>query len=208
MQLTVRGLGCRYGDDWVFRYLQLSLETSGTVAVVGPSGVGKTTLLSVLGGLLEPSEGTVLIDGRPPDPGAIGWIFQTTNAFSNRTVLSNLTAPLLLIGEDAADSQLRALDAARVVGLSHRLDTRARHLSGGELQRLAIARAIAGRPRLILADEPTGQLDATTTESVLDAMMTNRPSGTAVVVCTHDPLVAARCDLLLRLDYGRLVEAR
>ncbi len=208
MQLSASRLGHRYGDGWIFRDLHLSLEAAGSIAIVGPSGIGKTTLLSLLGGLLEPTEGTVLINRCPPDPGAIGWIFQTTNAFGNKTVLRNLVAPLLLTGHDANESQLRAIDAARVVGLSHRLAMRARHLSGGELQRLAIARAIARRPPLILADEPTGQLDTSTTDSVLNAMMANRPAGTAVVVCTHDALVAACCDHVLRLDSGRLIEER
>lgn len=199
MRVALTRVGCRAGGRWIFRGVDLNVDAGAAVAIIGPSGVGKTTLLSAIGGLLDPTEGVRLIDGGEPRAGDYGWIFQTTNAFGNRTVDHNVLAPLLLAGVDAAAAMAATQRSIEAVGLSSRTHTKARHLSGGELQRLAIARAVARNVPLILADEPTGQLDSTTTTDVLDVLFDRREQGSTLIVCTHDHTVARRCDSVLRL---------
>lgn len=201
--LTLEGLGHRYGDHWVFRNVELDITLPTSVAILGPSGVGKTTLLAITGGLLRPREGSVALGGAPcsePRAGSVAWVFQTSNAFGNRSVTDNVLCPLLLTGMDDSLASRRATAAMKSVGLFDRRRNSARHLSGGELQRVGIARAIALATDFIFADEPTGQLDETTTAEVVEALIVDRTPNSLVLVVTHDPYVAEHCEQEYRLS--------
>ncbi|GMV84690.1 MAG: macrolide ABC transporter ATP-binding protein [Dehalococcoidia bacterium] len=215
MPLRLRGVSHRYGPSmpWVVRGIDLEIGDGELVALMGPSGSGKTTLLSILGLLTRPAEGEVLLDGEPV-PGRMAaerrttefaWVFQTANALLRRTALEN--ASLQLLARGAARQSAHAVAAAELerVGVGHLAARPARLLSGGELQRVCIARALAAAPRWILADEPTGQLDHATTLEVSAALMAGRPIGTGVIIATHDPEVAHRCGRVIRLVDGAVV---
>lgn len=207
MWVTLDRLGHRFEEGWLFRNLSVDLMSTST-AITGPSGVGKTTLLSIIGGLLSPVEGQVRFEGDAGVPPRIGWVFQTTNVFGNRSVFANLHSALVLIGRDAAPAETRAVDAATKLGLGDRLHTKARKLSGGEQQRLGIARAIAQEPPLILADEPTGQLDDRNSQLIIELLVANRPANSTVVVATHDRLVADQCEVEYRLSRSGVERVR
>jgi putative ABC transport system ATP-binding protein/lipoprotein-releasing system ATP-binding protein len=191
-----------------------TIERGRSAAILGPSGSGKSTLLSVLGGLVRPDDGTVRVDlGPQATDGAsvalrdvTAWVLQTTNVLPERSALENVVVAALTQHGDRRRARAEAERRLESVGLADRAHDSARVLSGGELQRVVIARALAsGRP-FLLADEPTGQLDRATSMMVLDALL--RSSGDAgVVIVTHDPAVAARCDVTARLEDGRVVAA-
>ncbi len=187
-----------------------------SVAIVGASGSGKSTLLGLLAGLDVPSAGSVRIDDTEIfdldedaraelRAGTIGFVFQSFQLLPALTALENVMLPLELTGTDDAQAQAeRWLDR---VGLSARRRHYPKHLSGGEQQRVALARAFAPNPRLLLADEPTGNLDAATGAAVIDLIFElNREAGTTLVLVTHDEALAARCGRVLRMAAGRLSE--
>jgi lipoprotein-releasing system ATP-binding protein len=216
MSLSLRGIGHAYvRGRWVLRDVDLEVAAGESVALVGPSGSGKTTLLSIVGLLQRPSEGTVSLDGRQVSAGGRGrsgllgevfaWVFQSVNTLRHRSALDNTALGLLARGLRRGDAEAAAAEALHRVGLAGFETTPVETLSGGELQRVCIARAVAARPRFLLADEPTGQLDRSTSDRVLDALWQARGSETAVVIATHDPDAAARCDRVLRLIDGRVV---
>jgi len=216
MPLTLRGVSHRYGPrlPWVVRGVDLEIADGESVALMGPSGSGKTTLLSILGLLTHAAEGEVLLDDRPvTDSRAaaslrttqFSWVFQTANALLRRTAVENAALQLLARGSAPDVARRTAIVELDRVGVGHLKDRPARLLSGGELQRVCIARALAAAPRWILADEPTGQLDHATTLEVGSALIEQRPIGTAVIVATHDPEVAARCGRIVRLVDGSIV---
>jgi putative ABC transport system ATP-binding protein len=195
----------------------ISFEVRGgeAVAIVGVSGSGKSTLLGLLAGLDTPSAGRVRIDGHElyaldEDGRAalrgrmVGFVFQSFQLLPAMTALENVMLPLELAGDASAESAARAmLDR---VGLSERLGHYPKQLSGGEQQRVAIARAFVTRPALLLADEPTGNLDAATGHQIIDLMFElNREHGTTLLLVTHDEDLSRRCDRVLRLAGGRLV---
>ena len=198
----------------VLRDISFTIEPGTVQAIVGPSGSGKTTLLTILGLLIRPTQGDILLDGRPVPRGAgaraalraerYGWVFQTVNVLNRRSVVDNASLGLLAKGAPLSDAREAALGALAAVGLGAMAERPAHSLSGGELQRLCIARAIAAQSRFLLADEPTGQLDRTTTAEVLDAIIGVRRPETAIVIVTHDPTVAARCDQVWELEDGRI----
>jgi putative ABC transport system ATP-binding protein/lipoprotein-releasing system ATP-binding protein len=202
----------RYGRNLVvLEDIDLQVGPSETIAIVAPSGSGKTTLLSILGGLLAPSGGSVLLDGQPLASrglpvGTLAWVFQTINLFSRRTAGDNVAIGALALGLDNhtarrdADYALARVDLG---GFGHR---RANTLSGGEAQRVGIARALAGRPRYLLADEPTGQLDRSTSAVVADALFSARSDDMTIMIATHDLGVAERCERVLAIVNGRLQE--
>ncbi|GIW19928.1 MAG: ABC transporter ATP-binding protein [Chloroflexota bacterium] len=210
MSLRVSGVAHRYGNGPIVLVdVDLEVEADDTLAIVGPSGSGKTTLLSIMGGLLQPTEGEVVLDGfvvgREELPsGSLSWIFQTINLLGRRTALDNVALGLLALGYSVDEARERARTMLETVGLRGLEDRPAMTLSGGEAQRVGVARALVGRPRYVLTDEPTGQLDRSTSLLVADALFTARPAGTAIVVASHDPLLADRCRRRYELVDGRL----
>jgi ABC-type lipoprotein export system ATPase subunit len=204
VQVIVNGVGLSFGEVRVLDAVDLALEPGECVALVGPSGSGKSTLLGVVGGLIPPDEGSVhrLPVGSP----LVTWITQTTSVLARRSVLDNVRLGLYATGtgpDEAIESATRALTA---VGLEHLAQRRASSLSGGERQRLVVARALIAQPGLVLADEPTAQLDRQNADAMVDSLIDNRPRETTVVIATHDPLVAARCDRVLRIESGTVLE--
>jgi putative ABC transport system ATP-binding protein len=195
--------------------VSLDIAAGEAVAIVGASGSGKTTLLGLLAGLDLPSAGRVHIDGvdlttLDEDGRAtlrrrlVGFVFQSFQLLPALTALENVMLPMELAG--ARDAREAAVALLTRVGLAERLDHYPRQLSGGEQQRVASARAFAGPPRLLFADEPTGNLDSTTGEEIVDLMFDlNREHHTTLLLVTHDEKLAARCRRRLRLDAGRLV---
>ncbi|WP_275581096.1 ABC transporter ATP-binding protein [Natronosporangium hydrolyticum] len=186
--------------------VSLEVTTGETVAIMGPSGSGKTTLLALLGGLLPVQEGLVAVvtndqATRPTD--YVAWVLQTVNVLADRTVADNVALGGLSAGQRYADAVETARWWLAEVGLLERGDDPVGVLSGGEIQRVVIARALASARPLVLADEPTGQLDAATTATVLSVLL-DGSHGRSVVVVTHDPEVARRCDRALRLRDGVL----
>jgi putative ABC transport system ATP-binding protein len=200
----------------ILRGIDLDIMKGEAVGLVGPSGSGKTSLLMVLAGLERATAGTVALDGQMittlgEDALAklrrdkVGIVFQAFHLIPTMTALENVSVPLELAGvRGAADRARAALDA---VGLGHRLTHLPGQLSGGEQQRVALARAFAPEPALLLADEPTGNLDAATGQSVIDLLFAMRArSGTTLLLITHDSGLAARCDRQVHLSDGRVTE--
>ena len=202
----------------VLRDVSFSVPGGAFVAIVGPSGSGKTTLLGLLAGLDTPSRGSVLIDGvnittLSEDERAqlrgekVGFVFQSFQLIPTLTALENVQVPLELKGE--SDAAVRAAELLGRVGLGDRLEHFPTQLSGGEQQRVAIARAFANRPRILFADEPTGNLDGSTGARIVELLETlNRSSGTTIVLVTHDLALAERADHIVRLADGIIVEER
>jgi putative ABC transport system ATP-binding protein len=185
------------------------------VAIMGPSGSGKTTCLEILGALSRPSEGSYRFEGRPihhldDDSLAdlrvrrMGFVFQTFNLMPRMSAVRNAALPLLYAGAARREREQRARELLDRVGLGHRLEHRPAQLSGGERQRVAIARALANRPRLILADEPTGNLDEATSREILDLFGELHREGRTLVVVTHNDEVASRAERVIRLRDGRI----
>jgi len=207
----------RSGDNrlTVLRDVSFSIPQGAFVAIVGPSGSGKTTLLGLLAGLDTPSHGQVLLDGadltamdedqRAKLRGAkVGFVFQSFQLISTLTAVENVQVPLELRGESGATERARELLAR--VGLRDRLDHFPTQLSGGEQQRVAIARAFANAPRILFADEPTGNLDSDTGAHIVELLESlNRESQTTIILVTHDHGLAARAQRIIRLSDGRVI---
>jgi ABC-type lipoprotein export system ATPase subunit len=196
--------------------VSLTVSTGESVALTGPSGSGKTTLLGIIGLLTAPTSGELLFDGAAPPggpardasrSGAFGWVFQTANALPRRSALDNAALGLLVRGASHLQARAGGTAALEAVGVGRLAGNEARTLSGGELQRVCIARALAARPAYILADEPTGQLDHVTTLEVIAALLDRRPDGTGVILATHDLEVARRCDRVITIVDGSVVQA-
>ncbi|MCK6587075.1 MAG: ABC transporter ATP-binding protein [Polyangiaceae bacterium] len=200
----------------VLKDLNLTVPEGSFDALMGPSGSGKTTLLNLIAGLDQPSEGRVLVTdvdvGRMGDSEraawrsrTIGFVFQTYNLMPVLTARENVELPLLLTRLSASERKKRALTALRVVGLEGRDDHYPRQLSGGQEQRVAIARAIINDPQIIVADEPTGDLDRKSADDILDLLgKLNKEFKKTIVMVTHDPAAAERASVIHRLDKGRL----
>jgi putative ABC transport system ATP-binding protein len=196
----------------ILRGIDLDMAAGEAVGIVGPSGSGKTSLLMVLAGLERASAGSVTLAGQEltrldEDTLArlrrdqVGIVFQAFHLIATMTALENVAVPLELAG--VADAMERAAASLRAVGLGHRLTHLPGQLSGGEQQRVALARAFAARPRLLLADEPTGNLDRATGEAVMDLLFALRAQyGTTLMLITHDPALAARCDRIVHIADG------
>ncbi|KIL98010.1 ABC transporter ATP-binding protein YvcR [Paramagnetospirillum magnetotacticum MS-1] len=202
------------GEVNVLDAIDLQVAAGETLGVVGPSGSGKSTLLMIMAGLERPSSGKVVVEGQdfgPMDEDAlarfrrdtIGIVFQSFHLIPTMTALENVAVPLELAGH--ADPFGAAAEELGRVGLAHRTTHYPGQLSGGEQQRVALARAFAPRPKLLLADEPTGNLDGVTGRAVMDLLFDlNARFGTALVLVTHDDTLAARCSRVVRVEDGKI----
>ncbi len=200
----------------VLRDVELSVAAGERIAVVGASGSGKTTLLQLLGGLDRPTAGEVFVTGQSMNSlnntergllrnRAIGFVYQFHHLLPEFTAVENVAMPLLIRGADPRDAASEARELLTRVGLGERLGHKPAQLSGGERQRAAVARALITRPAVVLADEPTGNLDGPTGERVFQLMLDlNRQFATSLVVVTHEPKLAARMDRVLVLKEGKL----
>ena len=214
MNLDIQQLAKHYGDSPVFRNVSLSLAPGEFVAIVGESGVGKSTLLNCMAGLDSWDHGSVHLQGHNlgelnDEQRAllrrrhVGFVFQAFHVLPHLDVAQNVGLPLLLLGQHDDARVQHMLDAVGLSGLGERLP---QQLSGGQLQRVAMARALVHRPALVLADEPTGNLDPATAARVMDALLTQtRAQGSSLVLVTHSEAAAARADRVLKLHADGLV---
>ncbi|MDQ6624622.1 MAG: ABC transporter ATP-binding protein [Verrucomicrobiota bacterium] len=203
------------GDLTVLKEISFSLPQGATCSILGPSGSGKTTLLGLCAGLDRPTSGSVLLNGDPladmsEDERArvrnrhVGFVFQNFQLIPTLTALENVTVPMELRGDRAARSL--GLELLQRVGLAARTEHYPAQLSGGEQQRVALARAFINRPKILFADEPTGNLDAETSSGIIDIMFElNGSAGTALVLVTHDPDVAKLTERTIRLRSGEMI---
>ena len=201
----------------ILRGVDFDIDKNEAVALVGPSGSGKTSLLMLLAGLERATAGTIVLDGQTVTAmnedalarlrrQSVGIVFQAFHLIPTMTALENVSVPLELAGR--RDAAARATEALRSVGLAHRLTHLPGQLSGGEQQRVALARAFAPEPKLLLADEPTGNLDLATGAQVMDLLFALRArAGSTLLLITHDPMLAERCDRLAHMEDGRVLEA-
>jgi lipoprotein-releasing system ATP-binding protein len=202
----------------VLRGVDIAIKPAERLAIVGASGSGKTTLLQILGGLDKPTNGQVLVDGRDihslreRERGelrnqALGFVYQFHHLLPEFSALENVAMPLLVRRMPTSEAKDRAREILSRVGLGQRLDHRPHQLSGGERQRAAVARALVTQPKLVLADEPTGNLDGKNAEQVFELMLElNRERQTSLVVVTHDLRIAARMERALEIEGGILRE--
>jgi putative ABC transport system ATP-binding protein len=197
--------------------VSLVVRRGESVALMGPSGSGKSTLLNVLGCLDTPTAGRYVLDGEPVErlsedqladvrQRKIGFVFQAYHLVARMSATRNVELPMIFAGIAPAERRHRADEALRAVGLGHRLDHRPDQLSGGERQRVAIARATAMRPSILLADEPTGNLDTRSGDEILALLDRLNAEGLTLITVTHDPRVGSRARRLLRMRDGRFVE--
>ena len=220
--LSLRGITREFGEGAarlkVLKGLDIEVKEGEFVAIMGPSGSGKSTLLNIIGCLDRPTEGHYLLEGHDvsqlPDNKLseirnerIGFVFQSFNLISQLTVMENVEVPLFYAGGSGASRHARGLKLLEAVNMEHRLGHRPAQLSGGECQRVALARALVNDPVLLLADEPTGNLDTKTGLDVLALMDGLHADGRTIVMITHDPEVAARAQRRIHIRDGRIEDA-
>jgi putative ABC transport system ATP-binding protein len=200
----------------VLRGVSLTISQAEFVAIIGPSGSGKSTLMHVMGCLQRPTRGQVLLDGiniaelsedELADIRAteIGFVFQQFNLLPLKTAQQNVELPLIFQGVAAAERSKRAIELLNMVGLGHRLNHRPSQMSGGEQQRVAIARALVSNPKIIFADEPTGNLDTKSSREIMSILKKLNDAGKTLIVVTHDPEIASWADRTIRLRDGRVI---
>ena len=203
------------GQVKALRGVDLTIKEGEFIAIVGPSGCGKSTLLQLLGALDRPTSGTLLYRGQSlpdlPNPAAyraheVGFIFQAFHLLPTFTAVENVQIPMFETDRSASERRERAVELVKLVGLEPRLDHFPSKLSGGERQRVAIARSLANEPSLLLADEPTGNLDSENAHAILDLIIRlQQEQGRTMVLVTHDPTIAERAQRILRMKDGRIV---
>ncbi len=218
--LSCEGLWKIYemGDEKVqaVRGIDISVKQGEMVAIMGPSGCGKTTLLNILSGIDDPSAGQVKVSGKPlfgisDDERTdlrgreMGFIFQKFHLLDVMSAVENVEIPLLLLGTNPDDARKKATEALNKVGLGDRCEHRPAELSGGQQQRVSIARALVHQPSVILCDEPTGNLDSSTSDQVMDLISELNESGSTIVVVTHDDSIAKRCSRIIRISDGQIL---
>ena len=218
--LSCQGLWKIYemGDEKVqaVRGIDLEIKNGEMVAIMGPSGCGKTTLLNILSGIDDPSAGQVMVSGKPlfgisDDERTdlrgteMGFIFQKFHLLDVMNAVENVEIPLLLLGMNPDEARTKANAALTKVGLGDRSDHRPAELSGGQQQRVSIARALVHNPSVILCDEPTGNLDSTTSGQVMDLLAELNEAGSTLVIVTHDNEIAERCSRIIRIVDGRIL---
>ena len=197
--------------------IHMEIKKGEYISIAGPSGCGKSTLLAILGLLDSPTDGTYVLNGNPVQSlklsqlarirnREIGFIFQAFNLIGDLTVYENVELPLTYRGMPGAERKKRVHDALERVGMSHRVKHYPSQLSGGQQQRVAVARALAGDPAILLADEPTGNLDSANGEAVMDLLRELHRGGATICIVTHDPRYARYADRGIRLFDGRIVE--
>ena len=197
--------------------IHLEIERGEYISIAGPSGCGKSTLLSILGLLDSPSEGGYWLGGKPVADlplserarirnREVGFIFQSFNLIGDLSVYENVELPLTYRGMNSAERKKRTLEALERVGMAHRAKHLPSQLSGGQQQRVAVARAVGGQPSILLADEPTGNLDSTNGESVMELMRELHRGGATICMVTHDPRYAQHADRIVHLFDGLIVE--
>ncbi|MDB5669460.1 MAG: ATP-binding cassette protein [Alphaproteobacteria bacterium] len=211
-------LGNREAPTEILRGIDLDIDRGTSVAILGPSGSGKSSLMAILSGLERATGGEVMVAGisyRALDEdslalarrGRVGIVLQSFHLLPTMTALENVAVPLELAG--APDAFARAATELEAVGLGARTSHYPVQLSGGEQQRVAIARAVAGRPEIVFADEPTGNLDGTTSMAIIDLLFERQAAaGATLIIITHDPSLADRCDRILEMRDGRIVADR
>ncbi len=197
--------------------VNLKIERGDFIAIMGPSGSGKTTLINIIGGLDRPTNGKVILDGNDLNEmnetaltqlrcRKIGFVFQSYNLIPILTALENVELPTVAAKLNGDEGRSRALNILKQVGLSDRLNHRPLELSGGEQQRVAVARALVNSPSIVLADEPTGNLDSETGLQLINLIRKlNRESGVTFIICTHDQMVAQHANRVIKIKDGRLV---
>ena len=223
MLISLRDLERTYPQGvaraYVLRRINVDIKEGEFVSIMGPSGAGKSTLLSILGLLDSPTEGQYFLNNRPVAELAaserarvrnreIGFIFQSFNLIGDLTVFENVELPLTYRGMKAAERKQRVEAALERVGMAHRAKHLPSQLSGGQQQRVAVARAVAGEPLILLAGEPTGNLDSRSGEAVMDLLRELHRSGATICMVTHDPRYARHAERSIHLFDGRVVEER
>ena len=204
-------------ETWALREVNLEVKEGEFVAIMGPSGCGKSTLLNILGLLDNPSEGKYLLDGKEMSTlkesertdirkGVIGFVFQSFNLIDELNVYENIELPLLYMGVPAKERKRRVEAAMDRMAISHRRKHFPNQLSGGQQQRVAIARAVLANPKIILADEPTGNLDSKNGKEVMNLLSELHQEGTTVIMVTHSQHDASYADRIVRLYDGEIVE--
>lgn len=200
--------------------INLSIADGSTVAIIGKSGSGKSTLMHVMSGLDHPTSGTIKVDGinlaamRPKAldafrAEAMSFIFQSFFVEGNQSCYQNVMLPLEIAKVGRRDRRSRVSEALEAVDLAEKIDAKARNLSGGQRQRLAIARSIVNKPKLIFADEPTGNLDSATGDKIIQLLFNlNKTMGSTLVIVTHDYELAARCQIQIQLKDGKIVQIK
>ena len=215
--IEVKNIVKRFGNLEVLHGVSLGIVAGEIVSIVGASGAGKSTLLQIIGSLLEADSGEVIIDGVKLSTLSedklsdfrnrhIGFIFQSYHLLPEFTAMENVMMPMLIAGGKRIDAEARARELLDLVGMSHRVEHKPEALSGGEQQRVAIARALINRPSVVLADEPTGNLDTATRDEIQRLFIELRDrTGQTFVIVTHDVALAKRSDRTIRMSDGRIL---
>ena len=204
-------------DTWALREVSLEVKEGEFVAIMGPSGCGKTTLLNIMGLLDTPTEGTYMLNGKDVSQlperertnirrGTIGFVFQSFNLIDDLDVYENVELPLLYMGVPAKERKKRVTEMLDRMAMSHRRKHFPCQLSGGQQQRVAVARAVVSNPKIILADEPTGNLDSKNSKEVMDLLLQLHEQGTTIVMVTHSQHNASFADRIINLFDGQIVE--